>query len=158
MDVRIDVRKLQLLNDRVNQCIDALNEVRGSVRGLSGQVGTMFGNSGLGHTDPRFVDNRMQDVRFQDPRFIDPRFGMDPRLGYGIHGGFQHTSPMMNPFVQTYGTTPYGTNLGGYGVNQNVGWGVSGLSHTDHFDRTNAELRASDFNRIAQTFPYAWIG
>ena len=32
---RVDIRRLQLLNDRVNQCIDALNQVRLSVHGLS---------------------------------------------------------------------------------------------------------------------------
>lgn len=32
---KIDIRKLQLLNDRINQTIDALNQVRLSVHGLS---------------------------------------------------------------------------------------------------------------------------
>ena len=32
---KVDIRKLQLLNDRINQCIDALNQVRLSVHGLS---------------------------------------------------------------------------------------------------------------------------
>ena len=31
---KVDLRKLQLLNDRINQCIDALNQVRFSVHGL----------------------------------------------------------------------------------------------------------------------------
>src|SRR6266496_1475658 len=38
---KVDIRKLQLLNDRINQCIDALNQVRLSVHGLS---------QGLSHT------------------------------------------------------------------------------------------------------------
>src|SRR6266542_5391882 len=38
---KVDIRKLQLLNDRINQCIDALNQVRLSVHGLS---------QGLAHT------------------------------------------------------------------------------------------------------------
>ena len=33
---KVDIRKLQLLNDRINQCIEALNQVRLSVHGLSG--------------------------------------------------------------------------------------------------------------------------
>ena len=42
---KVDIRKLQLLNDRINQCIDALAQVRLSVHGLShsnplGQIGS----------------------------------------------------------------------------------------------------------------------
>ncbi len=33
--VKVDIRKLQTLNDRINQCIDALGQVRLSVHGLS---------------------------------------------------------------------------------------------------------------------------
>ena len=36
---KVDIRKLQLLNDRINQCIDALNQVRVSVHGLSHSPG-----------------------------------------------------------------------------------------------------------------------
>src|SRR5258706_13723420 len=32
---KVDIRKLQALNDRINQCIDALNQVRLSVHGLA---------------------------------------------------------------------------------------------------------------------------
>lgn len=35
MEAKIDVSKLQLLNDRINQTMEALNQVRFSVRGLS---------------------------------------------------------------------------------------------------------------------------
>lgn len=37
---RIDIRKLQLLNDRISQTIDALNQVRLSVHGLSHSAAT----------------------------------------------------------------------------------------------------------------------
>ena len=37
--VKVDIRKLQLLNDRINQCIDALNQVRLSTHGLSHTAG-----------------------------------------------------------------------------------------------------------------------
>jgi exopolyphosphatase/pppGpp-phosphohydrolase len=37
---KIDIRKLQLLNDRINQTIDALNQVRLSVHGLSHSTAT----------------------------------------------------------------------------------------------------------------------
>src|SRR5215475_15478928 len=35
MEAKVDVRNLQLLNDRINQCIEALNQVRLSVHGLA---------------------------------------------------------------------------------------------------------------------------
>lgn len=35
MEAKVDVRKLQVLNDRINQTIDALNQVRLSVHGLA---------------------------------------------------------------------------------------------------------------------------
>ena len=40
---KVDIRKLQLLNDRINQCLDALAQVRLSVHGLS----SGFGQQGI---------------------------------------------------------------------------------------------------------------
>ncbi len=40
---KVDIRKLQLLNDRINQCIDALNQVRLSVHGLSHASAVPYG-------------------------------------------------------------------------------------------------------------------
>lgn len=39
MEARVDIRKLQLLNDRITQTIDALNQVRWSVHGLQHATG-----------------------------------------------------------------------------------------------------------------------
>ena len=50
---KVDIRRLQLLNDRVNQCIDALNQVRLSVHGLSHTGGTVPGvQAGFGQFAP----------------------------------------------------------------------------------------------------------
>jgi len=55
MEAKVDIRKLQLLNDRVCQTIDALNQVRMSVHGL-GQTSQSYAAApvqfvpGLGHT------------------------------------------------------------------------------------------------------------
>ncbi len=67
---KVDVRKLQLLNDRINQCIDALNQVRVSVHGLS-------------HSSAGAAGATAQATGYSDPRVTDPRFA-DPRFGYGI--------------------------------------------------------------------------
>ncbi|MGE0711278.1 MAG: hypothetical protein AB7N76_29180 [Planctomycetota bacterium] len=45
MEAKIDVRKLQLLNDRISQTMEALNQVRSSVRGLSHSAPGFTGQS-----------------------------------------------------------------------------------------------------------------
>jgi len=134
---KVDIRKLQALNDRINQCIEALNQVRLSVHGLS-------------HTTPAapFIPGI--------PGGVSP-FAQSP-LGVGYPGlgafppsptylpGFSHSSPIMGSPVAPFapGLVP--------GLNP-----FTGLSHTspeESFARpawTDPFLAA----RIAQTFPYA---
>ena len=48
---KVDIRKLQLLNDRINQCLEALSQVRLTVHGLSHTAGQIPGQglpSGVG--------------------------------------------------------------------------------------------------------------
>jgi hypothetical protein len=131
----VDIRKLQMLNDRINQTIEALNQVRLSVHGLqhSTQVNPNVGwglpmnqpgaqipiqnypvnpmGYGISHTaatDPRLLDPRFFGL-ISDPRLQDPRFVGDPRA----MGGLSH-SEMVDPFwkarlLQTfpYATVPY---------------------------------------------------
>ena len=52
---KVDIEKLQLLNDRITQTIEALNQVRLSVHGLQsgrqmGQQIPQIGGYGLSHT------------------------------------------------------------------------------------------------------------
>jgi hypothetical protein len=154
---KVDIRKLQLLNDRINQCIDALSQVRLSVHGLShtqapGQIGGQFGGQ-FGNTGPI--------GGYIDPRFTDPRFGFgaSPIMqGQGYVGGLAHT-----PFAgQTMaGLTP---GLAGVGnipqTNQIPVWNVPlGLSHTGLETESvyNRPLWADPFLavKVSQTFPYA---
>lgn len=99
MEAKVDVRKLQVLNDRINQTIDALNQVRLSVHGLHG----------LGHTG------------------VPPQLGFMPQQGFGfpqtqgwgqqgLTGGLGHTGgvpPQLNPL--TYLTQGQGFGQQGYG-------------------------------------------
>ncbi|WP_394837335.1 hypothetical protein LVJ94_10550 [Pendulispora rubella] len=81
---KVDIRKLQLLNDRIAQTIEALNQVRLSVHGLglshtTGNVpglglGNVGGNVGLG---------------FQG----GVPFGLQGAVPWGQNIGIQHTSP-----------------------------------------------------------------
>ncbi len=161
---KVDIRKLQLLNDRINQCIDALSQVRLSVHGLShtqapgqfagqypGQIAGQFGNTGPmgGYIDPRFTD----------PRF---GFGVSPiAQGQGYGGGLAHT-----PFAGQIGQTMAGFTPGLSGVgnipqaNQIPVWNVPlGLSHTGLETESvyNRPLWTDPFLavKVSQTFPYA---
>src|SRR5882672_1686070 len=108
MEAKVDVRKLQILNDRINQTIDALNQVRVSVHGL-GHTSAMqqplnplsFLGQGYGG---------QQGYGLQQPYgFGSP--GLFPGLGgqfaglQGLQGGggfgFQHSpfNPYLNPFT-----------------------------------------------------------
>jgi hypothetical protein len=155
---RVDIRKLQLLNDRINQAIDALNQVRLSVHGLShssGQApGLPFG-SPMGQQQP-----------FQQ------QFGQGfPQQGiFGQQGpfqGFSHSSPLgQQPWQQLpfQGLqSPYqgqqspflsqqlGQGIGVPGMGIQSPWpGFGGLSHSGQ-ELSDPFLVA----RIPQTFPYA---
>src|SRR5438067_7341980 len=85
---KVDIRKLQLLNDRINQCIDALSQVRLSVHGLASATNPALGGfggygqvpGGLSHTGA---------------------FG-NPFASQGIGG-------VMNPAIQQgFGVSPFG--------------------------------------------------
>src|SRR5439155_13912586 len=52
MEAKVDVAKLQLLNDRINQTIDALNQVRLSVHGLAHAGINPYATPGLGYGTP----------------------------------------------------------------------------------------------------------
>src|SRR5262247_2166024 len=73
---KVDIRKLQLLNDRINQCLDALNQVRLSVHGLS---------QGLSHSGPQAGINAGPATGFGQSGF-----GASPFSQTGV-----------NPFVQS---------------------------------------------------------
>lgn len=145
---KVDIRKLQALNDRINQCIDALNQVRLSVHGLS-------------HTAPAgsFIPSGAAPWA-QTPlgaafgglgSYPVGGFASYPMAGFGPYPvgpaylpGLAHTTP-------TGGPSPFGLGLVP-GLSP-----FAGLSHTnpeEPFARpawTDPLLAA----RIAQTFPYA---
>ncbi|HLX06544.1 MAG TPA: hypothetical protein VKY89_01640 [Thermoanaerobaculia bacterium] len=140
---KVDIRKLQLLNDRINQSIDALNQVRLSVHGLSHTAGinpnlpnlpmTAFGQ-GLGQ----------QPAGFPQAQVGFPQVPMGfPQVQQGFPqpfaGGLSHTAQFqgggqagwnpyaaqggvqggLNPYAgfgggfPAIGVTPYAAGLGG---------------------------------------------
>lgn len=83
MEAKVDVRKLQILNDRINQTIDALNQVRFSVHGL-GHTG------GLQSFNPYLT----QGFGMQQPFGMGvPGIGLQQGLQGGLSGGFPGMSP-----------------------------------------------------------------
>jgi hypothetical protein len=167
MEAKVDVRKLQILNDRINQTIDALSQVRLSVHGL-GHTGvpTQMMNPfssltpGFGYpTVPNFPGI---------PSFppVSP-YGMIPPIPGPI--GLSHTpyNPIVNPLFNL--PTPFGTPfvnpmippIPTPGVTPNwvptpwTGFG-GGLFHTpiDPLELKLLEARSFDPIRIRETFPF----
>jgi hypothetical protein len=167
MEAKVDVRKLQILNDRINQTIDALSQVRLSVHGLghTGVPTPMFHplsayNQGLGvPTIPNFPGI---------PSFppVSP-YGMIPPIPGPI--GLSHTpfNPLVNPLfnLPTPYTTPFVNPMvppiPTPGITPNwaptpwTGFG-GGLFHTpiDPIELKLLEMRAFDPIRIRETFPF----
>jgi len=130
---KVDIKKLQLLNDRISQCIDALAQVRLSVHGLSHSSGIGLesgATSGVQTTgiDPRFTGFAAQNPWATLPGQLGAQFG---QAGIG--------QPM--PFAPAGFATPFG-----------------GLSHSSlDVEAYNRPTWADPFlaARVAQTFPYA---
>ena len=137
--VKVDMQKLQLLNERIAQTIEALNQVRMSVHGLQhsspigGWAPTAFGYGAYAPQTPYGIYNPLAfapSVYGQQafaPQFV-PQFGH----------GFQHTTPMQSygyPTTQSYGyptTQSYGypTTLQPWTTPQFSTAFSNGLSHT----------------------------
>jgi len=169
---KVDIRKLQLLNDRINQCIDALNQVRLSVHGLSA-------GAGLSHTSPFFPGvnpgiptglgpyGQFAGGPGQFPASpIGPgQFPISPISAYQqgvtpfgtigaspIASGLSHTSGGWGANLGLFGQpnlglfgqgVPFGQGINPYGVP----FGAEGIGGTDPMLGV----------RIAQTFPYAQL-
>jgi hypothetical protein len=183
MEAKVDVRKLQILNDRINQTIDALNQVRISVHGLGHTSGTHSVNPlnflGQGHGLQQGFGPQ-QGFGGQLPYGFGAQ-GSFPGIGgqlggqQGIGGmgtglGFQHapfnpyanpytsqfTNPFTNPFAPQGMINPWGIGHPQFAGTPFGGGGGGGLFHSnpDFIERQLAEARASDPYRISQTFPF----
>jgi hypothetical protein len=137
---KVDVRKLQLLNDRVIQCIEALNQVRLSVHGLS-HTGIP---TGYGAQVSPFAP-------VGQPGQISPfglsHTGFAPQVPYAAQVPFAPQVPFYGagfPQIQPMATPPW---LGG-----------AGLSHTGaEIGQVGQIGQLTDpfwAVRVLQTFPY----
>lgn len=132
MEVKVDIQKLQLLNDRIAQTIDALNQVRMSVYGITsqpmlpfGMTGSSgFGGAGLLHAGPG------TSPYFTGVPGVSPYFG-----------GGQNISPYLQGMQGVQGMQ--GRPDLAWFAQSNPMW-YGGLSHTD-------------FGRGGQGYPYGFL-
>jgi hypothetical protein len=170
MEAKVDIRKLQILNDRVSQMIEALNQVRLSVYGLSHTgVNPMFPSLGT----PSYGLQPLGVPPYGIPYGVQPYglqpFGIPP-LGVGLPfgiTGLQHTpaipafNPLGTPMLGLQGVQPTGIPpfvhpfLGATQVPWLAGYPL-GLSHTppELLEQRLMEARAGDLFRLGQTFPF----
>ncbi|HTR51043.1 MAG TPA: hypothetical protein VMJ10_10085 [Kofleriaceae bacterium] len=132
--VKVDIQKLQLLNDRIAQTIEALNQVRMSVHGIqhtSAALGAQvpvptLGGYGYSPFGP------YSQLAFGQPTYGQPNFGQP-----------------FSPFVQglSHTTNPWTTNP--YTTNAFTANPYTGIAHTSWDPMWQV--------RAAQTFPFAQV-
>src|ERR1700688_3192300 len=182
---KVDIRKLQLLNDRINQTIDALNQVRLTVHGLSHTAGinpnvpnvgaTAFG-LGAGPQQTGFPQvpqggfPQVQQTGFPQPGFPQA-FGGGLSHTPPFYGGVQGGQGGMNPYAalgQQGGVNP-NAGIGGVAGGWNpylaqmgqgqIGQQFGGLSHTGPEPLESFARPAWNDPllaiKVARTFPYA---
>lgn len=153
MEAKVDVRKLQLLNDRVSQMIDALNQVRMSVYGLS--------HTGLNPMLPAGLNPGFPPFGITGYGYQPYGFGLPVPIGIP---GLQHTpalgplgtpTPSFLPGTQPAGLPPFLPPFFGAPTPWYQGYPL-GISHTspELFEHRLMELKANDPIRLAQTFPF----
>jgi hypothetical protein len=127
--VKVDIQKLQLLNDRIAQTIDALNQVRMSVHGIQHTQWSPFAQvSPYGFPQNPFVGYPQPFGSFSPSPY-------PTTFGSPFTPGLSHTSPQTmqyTPFTQYTPYTPYTPY-------------TNGISHTT-FDPT--------WQTRQQTFPF----
>lgn len=134
--VKVDIQKLQLLNDRIAQTIDALTQVRLSVHGIqhTSQV-SPFAQSPYA-TSP-FAQSPYSMSPYVQPTFATP-YGVPFVQPLPFGSGLQHTTA-----PQVYGTSPWAASSIGW--TSQVPWS-NGIAHSSYDPMW--QIRAS------QMFPF----
>lgn len=154
---KVDIRKLQLLNDRINQTIDALSQVRLSVHGLSHSQGINpnapnvpagFFGAGAGQQQgfpqvPQVGFPQVQAAGFPQlfggglshSPMLQGSFqgglqgGMNPYAAWGVAGGLNPYAGFGGGVQQAAGLHPYAGAAGWNPYAAQLG-AIGGLSHT----------------------------
>lgn len=177
MEAKVDVRKLQMLNDRIMQTLEALNQVRVSVHGIGqSPYAPWAAQSGLGHSPA--LGSPYASIA--PTPFGTPMWPTHPQSAYYGNGlsqpygvpGISHTpfSPsQLAPWQQVAWQSPYAQSpyaQSPYALYGQTAYSptpytqispMSGLSHSgpyEEMERRIAEQRASDIGRLMHSFPY----
>ncbi len=155
---KVDIRKLQLLNDRINQCIDALNQVRLSVHGLSGASTGVQGGIGAGQNPAFEYGLGLTHSGFGQNPFVQPGIGQSPVVPFGSPNVFGQV-PVTQGYFPGFAAAGYPQQTGAFGIGVNPL--MAGLTHTspDALDAFRRPVWADPLltARIVQTFPYAQL-
>jgi len=137
--VKVDVQKLQILNDRISQCLEALNQVRLSVHGLQQGLGGFQqpGMGGISHTS----------VNPYNP------YGQTFANPWGQGFGSQYGQGFAPQYGQSF-SPQIGQGFGQWGQP----YGISHSPWTQVNPLLQLQMQSDPFiaARIAQTFPYAY--
>ena len=145
---KVDIKKLQLLNDRINQCIDALNQVRLSVHGLSHStaLGAGIPTMPSGPIDPRL-----------DPRLAAAYspYGGNPYSPFGQIGAFP---PGISHTALGFNANPFANQFSPFSPVVPQATPFAGLSHTspESVEAYGRPTWADPYlaAKVTQTFPY----
>lgn len=141
--VKVDIQKLQLLNDRIAQTLEALDQVRLSVHGIQHTGPTSpwttgaYGGYPMPHVVPGFAPAFTPGFGSPYAAFANPY-----QTAFSPFAGIQHSSfsPYGNPYASRaslgipfapYAQSPYASYSNGASP---VAWVNGGLSHTPAFD------------------------
>ncbi|MCS6913732.1 MAG: hypothetical protein RMK29_20120 [Myxococcales bacterium] len=158
---KVDIRKLQLLNDRIVQTIDALNQVRLSVHGLglSHTAGFPLGTTTFPVAQTLSPIPTAYNPYAYQAQTIQPMLPQYQTLPYTT--GLAHSTPYFGqlPFI------PYATPFAPFGYQtQTTPLFGYGLSHTtaETFDPTRFSAYQTGTidpllaSRLNQSFPFVW--
>jgi len=127
---RVDIRKLQLLNDRISQTIDALNQVRLSVHGLAQSPSSPLGIPPVGYPGQSAMGAGYGAYQqpYQQP-YYQPFGGTPAGMAQGLsHTGGVGAFGLPGPYYQHFGAVPGMVpglmQPGGYGASP---FGLSGM-------------------------------
>lgn len=134
---KVDLRKLQLLNDRISQTIEALQQVRMSVHGLSHSAPNAYGPMGYAP----FTGQTATATNYPTAAFNTPWGGTGwtgtPGMTNPYYGGFSHSTPAnygstygYNMAPQGYAATPWNTPIAGQVAPWNTPGNFGGFSHS----------------------------
>jgi len=158
VEAKVDIRKLQFLNDRIAQVTDALNQVRLSVHGLQQgpfgqqpQLGVQqqgpYGPGPFGFQPSPYYGGVPFGPQAWQPGLQSPMIGGGLGLQHASYGPYAQYPPQPIQSIQGLGQMGWPSYFGG------------GLYHSpaELVELRLGEQRAIDPNRILQTFPLCLV-